>query len=304
MFIWKKQFVENKKEYFWILVDEDDQTKIIGSIIHTRCAERNYWKVDAECKEIGFRGSLDRVYKEKLGIVILDLKRFIKEGIVKFRFRNKDPIIPRMTYQMIDGIPMWQHLRNGAAETNIQLTSHDYGKIAEILGMRIIIDLTKRGGILNNIFPGVEIISVQDLKRIKVLKRKKIEIGDLILQVSCKEEKGKEKIFLKKIVIFEIKHGRFIIEQNQLRRYSSIILNPGEYFEKADEVKVIYVMFDKIDTLNGSATYSIREMDKNIAKRILEQEPITPYDNDDRKISEEIVMPELSLGQMMSQYEE
>ena len=106
--------------------------------------------------------------------------------------------------------------------------------------------------------------------KFKVLERAKIGLGDVVLEVDYK----KDGAFGKKIVIFEIKHGKVIIEQNQLRRYCSMILNPGEHFHKADEVRVVYMIFDDLDTLNASAYYYIKEMDKDFARKVLEQEPV------------------------------
>ena len=83
----------------------------------------------------------------------------------------------------------------------------------------------------------------------------------------------KDDTFGKKIVVFEIKHGKIIIEQNQLRRYCSMILKPGEHFHKADEVKVIYMLFDDLDTVNTSVFYSVQEIDKAFVRNVLENEP-------------------------------
>lgn len=167
----------------------------------------------------------------------------------------------------IDGIPIWQHLRNGAKNNNVKLVSTDYGGLAEIVGKRTLNKLTEKGGILEELFPEVEIISVHDSHKIRILAHAKIELGDLILEISYKDSSGR---FGKKIVIFEIKHGHFQIEQNQLMRYCFMINNPDEYFPKANEVKVIFMMFDRINTMKGSASYSIHELDKGLVAKILE----------------------------------
>lgn len=177
----------------------------------------------------------------------------------------------KQIYNMIDGIPIWQHLKNGAEETKVKLIAADYGKFAEILGGRILHKLTEMGGILEDIFPGIDIVSVQTSPRMTILYRKKIEIGDLVLEISCKDSCSGT--FGKKIVIFEIKHGRAPIEQNQLRRYCLMVNNPEEYFPKADEVKVIFLMFSDINTKKSSASYSICELSKILARRILENCP-------------------------------
>lgn len=167
---------------------------------------------------------------------------------------------------MLDGIPMWKHLKNGAEETQIHLKANDYGKLAEILGNRVLGDILQRGGILDDIFPGIEIVSTHVVERFKALERAKIGLGDIVLEVDYRKD-GK---FGKKMIIFEIKHGKMIIDQNQLRRYCSMIIRPDEYFHKADEVKIIYMMFDNIDTLNALASYSIQEFDKDFARKIME----------------------------------
>lgn len=176
----------------------------------------------------------------------------------------------KQIYNMVDGIPIWQHLKNGSDETKVRLIATDYGKFAEVLGKRLLNMLTKKGGILDEMFSGIDIISVQRSPRIRIFSNAKIEMGDLIIEIDYKNDTK----FGKKIVIFEIKHGRFQIEQNQIRRYSYMVNNPGEYFPKADELRVIFVMFDKIDTMNCSASYYIRELDKTLATKILDSIPI------------------------------
>lgn len=127
----------------------------------------------------------------------------------------------RQSYNMIDGIPIWQHLKNGVEEKNVKLVATDYGKFAEILGQRILRKLTEKGGILEDIFPGNDISSVQTSPRIRILARAKVEMGDLALEVTCKDSCSCK--FRKKVAIFEIKHGKAPIEQNQLRRYYDIL---------------------------------------------------------------------------------
>jgi hypothetical protein len=171
---------------------------------------------------------------------------------------------------MIDSIPVWMHLKNGAEKIKIKLIANDYGKLAEILGNRMLYDILQRGGILDNMFSDIEILATHFIKKFKVLERAKIGLGDIVLEVDYK----KDGAFGKKIVIFEIKHGKIIIDQNQLRRYCSMVLKPEEYFNKADEVKIIYIIFDDIDTLNASAFYSIKELDKDFARKVMEQEVV------------------------------
>jgi hypothetical protein len=173
----------------------------------------------------------------------------------------------RRHYKMVDGIPIWQHLKNGVKDNKVKLIGKDYGEFAETIGKRVLNKLTKKGGILDELFPEIEIISVHASPKTRIIDGAKIELGDLTLEIDYKDGSGR---FRKKIVIFEIKHGRFQIEQNQLRRYCFAINDPDAYFPKADEVKVVFMMFDRIDTVNGSAYYSISELDKEFATEILE----------------------------------
>lgn len=255
MFKWKWQVMENRIE--WRLVHEDDETKVIGSVISTE--EMDVWKIEAECKEIGYKEMQEGIDKKLVGTIVSNMKKSIQEDVENSKVRK--------IYEMVDGMPIWQHLTNGAKDNKVNLIGPDYGKFAEILGRRILRILTRKGGILDDIFSDLCILST---KRV-------YGVGDLALEIHCKYENGENSTFGKKIVIFEIKHGRFQIEQNQLRRYCSMIDDPGKHFPKADEVKVIYMMFNKIDTLGCSASYSVRELDKNLAHRILESSPITQY---------------------------
>ena len=38
-------------------------------------------------------------------------------------------------YEMVDGIPLHRHLKNGSAENEMMLGEQDYGKFAEFLGI-------------------------------------------------------------------------------------------------------------------------------------------------------------------------
>lgn len=64
-----------------------------------------------------------------------------------------------------------------------------------------------------------------------------------------------------------------------------MVNNPGEFFSKADELRVIFVMLDKIDTVNGSASYHIRELDKTLATKILESMPLKHFVEDNTQCS-------------------
>ena len=185
----------------------------------------------------------------------------------------------KQPYNMIDGIPIWRHLRNCVEEKSERLIASDYGKFAEILGERLLYKLIKKGGILEVLFPGTDIVSVQKSPRVRILARKKVEIGDLALEISYRDSCSGT--FGKKIVIFEIKHGKAPIEQNQLRRYCFMINSHEEYFPKADEVRIVFLMISKINTNKGSSSYSICELAKDLARKILENFPTTPFDDSD-----------------------
>lgn len=171
-------------------------------------------------------------------------------------------------YKKIDGMSIRQHINNNAVYKDAVLLDTDYGRFAEVLGNRIL----RGGGILKEIFPGMHISSVKELDRIKIEKGSYHQRGDLILQISY-ENGG---VFRKKVVIFEIKyrdkHGNGKISSNQLVRYCNMVCSPEEYFHKADEVKVIFMIFDKIDITTGSVSYHMSELSKDLASKVLDSQ--------------------------------
>ncbi len=265
MITWKKGAIDSEND--WVLVN-DDSKEIIASLIVSENPDGTF-NVDAVCKKLGLKCRFENIYKDKLKTAVPDLKKFIAVEIHHLRDENQKPT-DRKIYKMIDSIPVWTHLKNGSERTKIKLIANDYGKLSEILGNRILNNILLKGGIIDNMFSDIEILATHSIKKFKLLERAKIGLGDIVLEVDYK----KDGLFGKKIVIFEIKHGKIIIEQNQLRRYCSMILNPGEHFHKADEVRIIYMLFDKIDTINASAFYSIKEIDKDFAEKVMEQEPV------------------------------
>jgi len=170
-------------------------------------------------------------------------------------------------YEMVDGIPLYKHLKNGSVENEMILGEQDYGKFAEFLGKKKINYLVKKGEILQEIYPGICFTSIN-----KIMSKRKtaygVQIGDTSYELSYKNGDG----YGKKIIVFEIKYGISHIKQYQIRRYCDMIDKPGEYFPKADEVKVIYLFFSKIDTTNRLASYQICELDKELANKILQTE--------------------------------
>lgn len=155
-------------------------------------------------------------------------------------------------------------MKNESEKGNAKLISQDYGILAERIGKRKLFDLTMRGGGLEKFFPNVDIVSVKVLSE-----------GDFALEVSYKDKLK----YGKKIIIFEIKHGKVQIQQKQLRRYCSMILNPGKFFRKAGEAKVFFMLFDYIDTMRNFSSYSIRELDKDLAQKIFDAQPISEREN-------------------------
>lgn len=267
MITWKKGAVGSEMD--WVLIDDQsDDTGVIASITVSENSD-DTCNAEAVCKKIGYICRFEHIDREKLKTVVPDLKKSAKIEIDHLRVENQKPIDKKI-YKMVDSIPVWAHLKNGVEKTKINLIANDYGKLAETLGNRLLHDILQRGGILDNMFSDIEIVSTHFIKKFKVLERAKIGLGDIVLEVDYK----KDGAFGKRIVIFEIKHGKIIIDQNQFRRYCSMVLSPGEYFHKADEVKIIYIMFDGIDTLNASAFYSIKELDKDFARKVMEQEPV------------------------------
>lgn len=266
MITWEKGPVGSEMD--WVLIDGENGAEIIAYVTVSENSDGTC-NAEAVCKKIEYTCRFEHLSKDKLKVVVPDLKKAVNIEIWHLRDENQKPT-DRKIYKMVDSIPVWVYLKSGVEKTKISLKSSDYGKLAEILGNRVLGNIIQKGGILENIFPDIEIISIHFIKKFKVLERAKIGLGDIVLEVDYK----KDGIFGKKIVIFEIKHGKVIIEQNQLRRYCSMILNPGEHFHKADDVKVIYMMFEDIDTSNASASYYIKEMDKDFARKVLEQEPV------------------------------
>lgn len=169
----------------------------------------------------------------------------------------------REIYNMIDGAPIWQHLKKGSEKRIVKMVANDYGKLAEIIGKRVLLTLTDVGN-LDKFFPDVKILSAQRLNE-----------GDFSLEVASR--RGVK--YCKKIIIFEIKHGKTQIRQRQLRKYCSMILNPDKFFKKANEVKIFFMIFDHIDTIRNFSSYTLRELDKGLAEKILNGQTVSKDEN-------------------------
>ena len=155
----------------------------------------------------------------------------------------------------VDGVPIWEYLKNDVTIKGTSLTNKDFGKFAEIIGKRITWNYHE-SGILNEVFPDISIISAN---------RKNLRVGDIGYVISYKDN-GEYK---QKVVIFEIKHGRILIGKYQFEKYCRILNDPKSYFPKAEEVKIVFMMINDIDTKNKTANYSLKELDKELACKYL-----------------------------------
>ena len=162
---------------------------------------------------------------------------------------------------MIDGKPIWEHLLdNKRKEVTSSLDSYHYGKFAEIIGKKFLESATRReGGLLKDLFPDINILST---RRVNMGNKN----GDFVIIIDC--EKDGE--FSKKVALFEIKHGKVCISQNQLRRYCHLIKFPYMLASKADELRVFYLIFSQImlNTISEKVDFSICELTKEFAEKI------------------------------------
>lgn len=171
----------------------------------------------------------------------------------------------KITQLKIDDIPIWKHLKDGATKKETCLTNKDAGKFAEVIGGRILWNFSK-SKILNEIFPDINIISANRMTGLGV--------GDVAYKISYKKgdgKDGKDGEYGQKIAIFEIKHGNILIGRFQFEKYCRIVRCPKDYFPKAEDVSVIFMMFEQIDTLNKKAFYSVYELDNELARKFLEK---------------------------------
>ena len=164
----------------------------------------------------------------------------------------------KVSQMKIDGIPIWKHLKDGATKKETCLTNKDAGRFAELIGGRILWNFNK-SKILNEMFPDINIVSANRMTGLGV--------GDYIYQISYKKGDG----YGQKIAIFEVKHGNILIGRFQFEKYCRIITDPKNYFPKAEDVTVIFMMFEQIDIINMKASYSIYELDNELARKFLER---------------------------------
>ncbi len=167
----------------------------------------------------------------------------------------------REKYNMHNGIPIWKHLKNNGTEHKTDMHGVDYGLLAEQIGIREIRHLIKDKGFLYYFFPDITILSIN--------RRRERKYGDYCLEINYQQDKR----YGKKILIVEIKHGKIEISQQQIKRYSNYLINSSTYFRKADEVKVIFMLFTEINTMVASASYSLCEFNKEFANKIIDAIP-------------------------------
>ena len=172
-------------------------------------------------------------------------------------------------YELHDGIPIWAHLINNGSEHTTHIKGEEYGKMAEWIGKRELRNLINNEHLLDKMLPDTAIISI---KRRTKRSNRSLEYGDYCLEISYEHpifSACDKRRYGKKIVIIEIKHGKVQISQQQIQRYAKYIFNPEAYFRKADEVIIMFMLFNKIDTLHANAKYFFCEFNKNLAGKII-----------------------------------
>jgi hypothetical protein len=149
--------------------------------------------------------------------------------------------------------PCWEELiSNNGSKREIKLLPMDFGTITELIGIRTIREILKSKESLSRFYPDIDI-----------LRRKKINGDwDYGAEIHYKNN-GK---FGKNILLFEIKYGKYI-PHKQMHKYSDMIINPKDYFPEVNEIKVFYMMFDKVDTVNRIASYHFCELERSLAER-------------------------------------
>lgn len=124
--------------------------------------------------------------------------------------------------------------------------------------------MKKLNKFIDNIFSNVTVFQIQGLSPKDNKKYK--DLGDIVYFVNCGKKDGK------KIVVFEVKHGTRLIREKQLRKLCNIVLNPNEYFDKVNEVRVFYVFVKYIDFESDFIELTFCELTRELAERILDTE--------------------------------
>jgi len=185
----------------------------------------------------------------------------------------------KVFYEMLDGIPIKEHLRKRGKEVTMKIKNSKYecslhNIVTEKLG-RMYISKHIRS-IARSTYPDVKILHVKILDMGR-------SYGDRLYEVDYK--KGDK--YGKKVLLFEIKCGNTHMSQTQLRKYCNMILNPSKYIKKADELHVYYLIFPvDMEVFNPEKiTFCLSELTASFAKRILDTEP-------KRETQKRIVYPE------------
>ena len=81
MFKWKRKHEGNKFEY--TLVVEGDDDEVVGSVVVIEDIGNCDITVKAECEEIGYKATQERVDMNCLKTTVSNMKKFIKEELEK-----------------------------------------------------------------------------------------------------------------------------------------------------------------------------------------------------------------------------
>ena len=81
MFKWKRKHEGDKFEYTLVL--EDDEDEVVASVVVIEDIGNGDITVKAECEEIGYKVTQERVDINKIKIMVCNMKKFIKEELEK-----------------------------------------------------------------------------------------------------------------------------------------------------------------------------------------------------------------------------
>lgn len=81
MFKWKRKHEGNKFEYTLVL--DDDEDDVLGSVVVIEDIGNGDITVKAECEEIGYKATQERVDMNCIKTTVSNMKKFIKEELEK-----------------------------------------------------------------------------------------------------------------------------------------------------------------------------------------------------------------------------
>lgn len=186
---------------------------------------------------------------------------------------------PKDIYKMVNDRPMWQNLEESGWVYQQKLRAIDYGFMAETLARSLLHDDVMKYRIIDGAFPDIEILATRHIHMPK-------ENGNYIFEVDYTKD-GK---YGKKALILEVKHGKAMISQQQLRRYCDFTRNPSTFMKKADEVKIVYIFYNTIDTQRGICDIHISELSKSMIDSVVTSEPLSPAEAEDYSFSLRFMM--------------